>query len=236
MRDMPKPELVLIPGLLCTEQLFAPQREVLEGVSTVRVADHTGADTMSALARQVLAAAPSHFALAGLSMGGYLAMEIMRQAPERVERLALIDTSARPDAPEQTASRQRLVAIAERKGVEVPAREMYPRLVAPDRAGDEDLQRTFLDMARATGTAGFANQQAAIAARPDSRPSLGAIGCPTLVLVGAEDQLTPPALAEEIASLVPASRLQVIPEAGHLATLEAPDAVTEALIDWLTAT
>ena len=177
--------LVLIPGLLCTERLYADQMAALGGAGVaVSVADHTGADSMAGLAAAILGQAPERFTLAGLSMGGYIAFEIMRAAPERVERLALLDTSARPDAPEQSENRRRLVALAERKGVGVPAREMFAKLVAPARADDAELKAAFLEMAEATGVRAFANQQAAILGRADSRPLLAAITCPTLVLVG----------------------------------------------------
>lgn len=230
---MTSPNLVLVPGLLCTEALYGSQIKALAGRCSISVADHKRDDSVAAIARRVLADAADRFALVGLSMGGYVALEIMRQAPHRVERLALLDTSARPDTPEQTENRKRLVALAERRGVEVPAREMFAKLVAPARADDPTLAAAFLAMAAETGAAGFARQQAAIAARPDSRPTLAAITCPTLVAVGAEDQLTPPALAAEIAAAIPASRLEIIPGCGHLSTLEAPAAVTAALERWL---
>lgn len=225
--------LLLIPGLLCTQDLYAPQIAALGGEVAIHVVDHTRSDTMAGIAADVLASAPERFALAGLSMGGYVALEIMRRAPERVERLALLDTSARPDAPEQTENRVRLVAIAEKKGVEVAAREMYPKLVAPSRSEDAGLQSAFLAMAAATGAAGFARQQAAIAGRIDSRPTLSAIRCPTLVVVGTHDQLTPPGMAEEMAALIAASRLALVPGSGHLSPLEAPEKVTRELRRWL---
>ncbi len=227
-------QLVLIPGLLCTSELFLPQIDRLGPRLHIAVSGHNREhDSMAAIASAILTVAAPRFALAGLSMGGYIALEIMRQAPQRVERLALLDTSARPDTPEQTANRQRLVALAAKKGIEVPAREMFAKLVAPARVDDAALADTFLDMARETGVDAFARQQQAIAARPDSRPTLAAIRCPTLVLVGEQDQLTPPALAEEIANGIAGSRLAIIPGAGHLSTLEEPDAVGAALEAWL---
>lgn len=230
----PAKDLVLVPGLLCTADLFRSQIAALDKRGcAVHVADHAKDASVAAIAGRILADAPPRFALAGLSMGGYVAFEILRQAPERVERLALLDTSARPDMPEQSENRRRLVALAEKKGVSMPAREMFAKLVAPSRADDAELLNTFLAMAEATGTDGFARQQTAIAARPDSRPTLAAVSCPTLVLVGAEDQLTPPPLAEEIAKGIPGARLAVIPGAGHLSTLEAPDALNDALAGWL---
>ena len=230
MTDYP---LVLIPGLLCDERLFSAQISALGDRAAVRVVDHRGAATMPTLAAEILALAPKRFALAGLSMGGYIAFEILRQAPERVERLALLDTSARPDLAEQSENRRRLVALAQKKGLAVPAREMFTKLVAPSRAEDETLRSVFLDMAEATGVSGFASQQAAIMTRADSRPMLARISCPTLVLVGEEDQLTPPQLAREIADGIAGSHLAVVPGAGHLSTLEAPEAVNAALKDWL---
>lgn len=227
--------LVLIPGLLCTSALYEPQIATLGARVQVQFADHTAADTMAGLAAAILERAPRRFALAGLSMGGYIAFEIMRQAPERVERLALIDTSARADAPEQSENRRRLVALAEKKGVVVPAREMFPKLVAPSRADDELLREVFLEMAEVTGVKGFANQQAAIMSRADSRPTLGQITCPTLVLVGEDDQLTPPEMAREMAQGIAGSRLAIIPGSGHLSTLEEPDAVSAELEAWLGA-
>lgn len=226
-------QLVLVPGLLCTADLYAAQIDAFGARIHIAVPGIAAHDSIAATASAILASAAPRFALAGLSMGGYIALEIMRQAPQRVERLALLDTSARPDTPEQTENRRRLVALAGKKGVGVPAREMFAKLVAPSRASDADLLARFLAMAEATGTEGFARQQEAIAGRPDSRPTLAAIACPTLVLVGAEDQLTPPPLAEEIANGIRASRLAIIPGAGHLSTLEEPAAVTAALAAWL---
>lgn len=230
----PAKNLVLVPGLLCTADLFRTQIAALDGPGCViHVANHASDASVATIAGRILGDAPPRFALAGLSMGGYIALEIMRQAPERVERLALLDTSARPDTPEQSENRRRLVALAEKKGVAVPAREMFAKLVAPSRADDAGLPTTFLAMAEATGTDGFARQQTAIAGRPDSRPTLAAISCPTLVLVGAEDQLTPPPLAEEIVNGIRGSRLVVVPGCGHLSTLEAPAAASDALAGWL---
>lgn len=232
---MPRAHLVLIPGLLCTGDLFAAQIAALAPRASIQVADHRRSDTIAGIADDILAAAPERFALAGLSMGGYVAFEILRRAGARVERLALLDTSARPDLPEQTANRHRLVALAGRKGVEAAAREMYEKLVAPARVADAGLRDRFLAMAAETGADGFARQQRAIAGRPDSRPLLPAVSCPTLVLVGAEDALTPPPLAVEIATAVAGSRLAVVAGAGHLSSLEAPDAVTAELVAWLGA-
>ncbi len=227
--------LLLVPGLNCTAALWADQVAALGAGRTVIVADHTNAASIAALATAVLAEAPPRFALAGLSMGGYVAMEIMRVAPERVERLCLVDTQARADTAEASDQRRQTIAIAEAGGFAKIAAMQYPRLVAPARIDDVGLAAKVRAMADATGAAAFVRQQTAIMHRTDSRPSLGAIRCPTTVIVGADDQLTPPPLAREMADLIPAARLVEIPGAGHLSPLEAPVAVSAALADWLGA-
>ena len=200
----------------------------------VQVADHTRDDSMDAIAMRILAAAPPRFALAGLSMGGYIAQTIMRQAPGRVEKLALLDTSARPETPEQTARRKPQIALAEsgRFG-EVPALQ-FPVFVHRNRQGDEALRQRVRLMADETGAQAFLRQQHAIIDRADARPLLPSIKCPTLVLVGDGDELTPPSLAQELAAGIPGSRLVVVPDCGHLSTMERPEAVNAALTDWIT--
>lgn len=227
--------LVLVPGLLCTAALWAPQIAALKDIAQCTVADHTRHRTMAGIARSILASAPERFALAGLSMGGYIAYEIMRQAPERVERLALLDTGYRADTPERIAARQDLIARAERGGGARLAQELLmPVLVHKARLGDKALVDTVLQMAVDTGLAAFKRQEAAIIARPDSAHILPTIRCPTLVLVGREDALTPVAQHREIADAVPGARLEIVANCGHLSTLEQPEAVSRALRAWLT--
>lgn len=227
--------LLLIPGLNCTAALWLPQIAALGAGRMVAVADHTGAGGIARIAESILAAAPPRFALAGLSMGGYVAFEILRRAPERVARLALLDTQARPDGEEARAARRQQIEIAERGGFpRIPDLQM-PRLLSEAGRSDPRLVEIVRAMARATGAAAFVRQQTAIMDRPDSRPTLAAIACPTLVLVGAEDAITPVELAREMHDGIAGSRLVVVPGAGHLATLEAPDAVDAALADWLGA-
>ena len=236
-RKTPRTPLVLVPGLLCDERLWRHQAEHLADLAEPVVADVTRGASVSEMARAVLGAAPpagtGRFALAGLSMGGYVALEVMRAAPERVARLALLDTSARPDAPEQTETRRRLMELA-RNGRfgEVPGR-LLPNIVHPDRLGDERLAADVFGMASAVGPEAFVRQEEAIIGRPDSRGDLSDISCPTLVLCGREDALTPLGLHEEMAAAIPASRLRVIENCGHLSSLERPDEVTAALNEWL---
>lgn len=226
--------LLLVPGLITSPRLYAGQLPALWRFGPVTVADNTHSDTMDGIARGILATAPPRFSLAGLSMGGYIALEIMRQAPGRVARLALLDTSARPDTPAQRERREGQIARTQAgRFAEIPG-EQWPLLVRPGALEDRQLREIVELMAWETGPDAFIRQQRAIMARPDSRPSLAAIGCPTLVLVGDSDQLTPPELSEEMAGGIPGARLVIIPGSGHLSTIEQPDLVTQALLEWLT--
>lgn len=224
---------VFLPGLLCTPRLYSAQLAAAWAFGPVMVANHTRDDTVAAIARRVLAAAPPRFSLIGLSMGGYISFEIMRQAPERVAKLALLDTSARPDTPEQSALRRDLLAKARTTSMSEVADMTMPNLLAPQHLGDESLRQVIRAMAEEVGLAAFARQQNAIMTRPDSRPSLGAIRCPTLVLVGEQDALTPPDRAQEIAAGITGSRLVTVPRCGHVSTLERPDEVSRALVELL---
>jgi pimeloyl-ACP methyl ester carboxylesterase len=226
---------VLVPGLNCSARLYAEQIPGLWCHGPVQVADHTRDDAMDAIAERILATAPPRFALAGLSMGGYIALAITRRAPQRVARLALLDTAARPETPEQTARRKPQMALAESgRFDEVPALQ-FPLLVHRDRHGDQALMQRVRMMAEETGAEAFLRQQRAIIARADARPFLPAIGCPTMVLVGDGDALTPPPLAQEIAAAIPGARLVVVPACGHLSTMEQPEEVNRALGEWLRA-
>ena len=227
--------LVLVPGLLCDERLWQPQAERLADLADPVIANVIGDGSVSEMARSVLGVAPSsgRFALAGLSMGGYVALEILRVAPERVARLALLDTSARADTPEQTFARRELIELAEKGRFEEVPRRLLPRVLHPDRLDDERRTSTVFGMANAVGPEAFVRQEEAIIGRPDSRRHLPNIACPTLVLCGREDALTPLPLHEEMASLIPCSRLRVVEKCGHLSTLERPEAVTAALREWL---
>jgi pimeloyl-ACP methyl ester carboxylesterase len=230
--NMPLPVL-LVPGLTCSARLWTPQVEALWRFGPVTVADHRRDDSMDAIARRLLSDAPPRFALAGLSMGGYIAFAMLRQAPERVAKLALLDTSARPDTPEQTAVRETQIAMAQsgRFG-ELPAQSIK-RYLHPDRQGDPVLTGLVRQMAEDTGPEAFVRQMKAIIGRPDSRSLLASIRCPTLVLVGDGDVATPPDLAREIAAGIGGAKLVVVPQCGHLSTLERPQDVNAALADWL---
>lgn len=226
-------DLVLLPGLLNDARLWAAQVEALTPLAGCLVADLTQDDSLAAMAKRVLAAAPPRFALAGLSMGGYVALEILRQAPERVERLALVDTTARPDSPEQSQRRRDAVALARAGGFDKIMPTMLPLLVHPDHLALERVGGVAKDMARAVGAEAFARQQNAIMHRPDARPGLPRVACPTLVVVGSDDTVTPLERAEEMAGLIPNARLEVVEKSGHLSPLEQPDAVSALMAAWL---
>ncbi len=225
--------ILLVPGLACSPRLYAEQIPALWHFGPVTVADHTRDDTMTAIAQRILDAAPQRFALVGLSMGGYIAFEILRQAPERVARLALLDTSARPDTPEATERRTRAIALVREGRYRDVTDGLFAMLVHPSRTKDETLRGINRLMAEDVGPEAYIRQQTAIMTRADSRPTLAAIRCPTLVLVGDSDQLTPPPLAQEMAAGVAGATLVTVPDCGHISTLERPEAVTQALTDWM---
>lgn len=231
----PSLPLVLVPGLLCSARLYAPQIAALWPHGPVTVADHRRDGDMAAIAQRILDESPPRFALAGLSMGGYIAFAMMRLAPERIVRLALLDTSARPDSPEQREGREKFIAMAEAGKLMDVVETLTPKFLHRDRANDEMLKDIVRTMARETGAEAFVRQQKAIMSRADSRLLLTSIRCPTLVLVGDGDELTPVALSQEIASGIEGATLAVVPECGHLSTLERPDAVNAALSAWLNA-
>ena len=224
---------MLIPGLLASARMYAAQIPPLWRVGPVTIADHTRADSMSGIAQDILYAAPPRFALVGLSMGGYIAFEMLRQAPQRIAKVALLDTSARADAPEQSAMRRAQMSLAAQGRLAEVLEQQLPRLVGRARREDAALREVFKLMAEEVGAAAFIRQQTAIMGRTDSRPTLGDIRCPALVLVGAEDELTPPERAAEIAGGIAGGRLVTVPQSGHMSTLEQPEEVTRALLEWL---
>ncbi len=225
--------ILCIPGLCCSPRLYAEQIPHLWTAGPVMIAQHARHDGMADIARSILAAAPTRFALIGLSMGGYVGFEILRQAPERVAKLALLDTSARADTPEQSAHRRVQIELAKTMRTDELGDGMFTRLVHPSRREDRSLREVFRRMAAETGVDGYVRQQTAIIGRADSTPMLATIRCPTLVLVGDADELTPPPIAAEIAAGIHGARLVTVPHCGHASTLERPQAVTEALMQWL---
>lgn len=234
----PAPEplpIILVPGLNCSARLYAEQIPALWRFGPVAVADHRRDNSIAAIARRILAAAPPRFALAGLSMGGYIAFEIVRQAPGRVAKLALLDTGPGAEVPERTAQREPLIELAQQGRFSEVTEDQFPWLVHRKRHDDMTLKAAVRAMNEETGSEAYIRQQQAIMARPDSRPGLKSIICPTLVLVGDDDRLTPPELSHEMAEEIPGARLVVVPQSGHLSTMEQPRAVNAALVEWLTS-
>ncbi len=226
--------IVFLPGLLCDGALWRPVIDRIADLAAPMVADLTLDNSVKAMAARTLAAAPPRFSLVGLSMGGYVAFEILRQAPERVERLALMATSALADSPETSANRRAGMAqIGEGKFIGV-AGSLLPKLVHPDRIEDE-VGRTVQAMAERVGADAYLRQQEAIIGRPDSRPTLYTVHVPTVMIVGEDDVLTPVEQAQIIHQGIAGSTLHELDYCGHLPPLEQPDAVATILREWLSA-
>jgi pimeloyl-ACP methyl ester carboxylesterase len=227
--------LVLVPGLTCTARLYAPQVASLWRYGPVMVADHTRDADIKSVARRILDHAPPQFALAGLSFGGYIAFQIMRHAAGRVVKLALLDTSARPDTPEQIEARKKQIDLARSGRFGELVDFAIQRYLHRDRWNDPNMTGLVRQMVEETGPGTFVRQMQAVISRPDSRPLLGSIRCPTVVLVGDGDIAAPPDLSKEIADGIPGSRYVVVTNCGHLSTVERPEAVNKALAQWLEA-
>jgi pimeloyl-ACP methyl ester carboxylesterase len=227
------PTLVLLPGLLNTRRLFDRQIADLAGMADAVVPELWHHDSIGAMAEAALAMAPDRFALGGFSMGGYVCFEILRRAPQRVERLALMDTQATPDTPEATARRRSFIEQSRLGRFHGVQPSLLPQIVHRDRVHDQSVIQPILEMAAEVGADGFCREQTAMIARPDSRPLLVDITVPTLVLVGRQDIATPLVRAEEMAADISHSQLVVIENCGHMSPLEKPAEVSAALRRWL---
>ena len=226
--------VILLPGMMCDARLFAPQIAALSATRPVMVAPLAGGDTITAMAVETLQHAPPRFALAGLSMGGIVAMEIIRQAPGRVTRLALMDTNPLAEAPERANLRDEQIARAFAGALKAIIRDdMKPHYLA-DTSDRRTILDLCMDMALALGPDIFAQQSRALQARPDQCETLRGVDVPTLILHGAEDRLCPAERHELMRDLVPGAILVRIDDAGHLPTLEQPKPTNEALEKWLT--
>jgi pimeloyl-ACP methyl ester carboxylesterase len=233
--------LLLLPGLLCDRVAWAPVLPHVQGAAECSVPDYADETSLGMMAERVLASAPPTFAVAGHSMGGRVALEIVRRAPGRVERLALLDSGfhARPTGPTgdaERAGRLALLASAREQGMRTMARTWVQPMVHPERLADTVLIEAILDMFARRTPQQFAGQIEALLARPDATDVLRAVTCPALVLCGREDGWAPPPQHEEMAALIPGSRLTIVDRCGHMAPMERPDAVGAALAEWLQAT
>jgi pimeloyl-ACP methyl ester carboxylesterase len=231
---MTRPSLVLLPGLLNTRRVFEHQAEALQDIAEVAIPELWHHETIADMAEAVLAAAPPAFALGGFSMGGYVAFELLRRAPERIERLALIDTQAAPDSPETRTRRQAFIEQTKLGRFHGVHPTLLPQIIHPSRLKDSAVVQPILEMAQEIGGEGFVREQRAILGRPDSRPLLVEIEVPTVVMVGRQDLATPLPRAQEMAADIANAQLVVLEECGHVSPLERPAEVTAGLRRWLT--
>lgn len=229
---MPAENLFLLPGMMCDERLWAPQLAAID--LPIQVGDLSTKDNIPALAQHVLENAPHSFALGGLSMGGILAFEIWRQAPERVSHLALLDTNPHAEAPERRSMRLEQIATAMDGGLrDLAIDSLKPLYLAEAHRDDQELLGTILDMALDFGPDVFRRQSLALRDRVDSVPTLSTIDCPVAVICGAEDTLCPVEYHRLMAEKIPDAKLVILENCGHLASLEAPEAVTRELEELL---
>jgi pimeloyl-ACP methyl ester carboxylesterase len=233
-----RPHLVLLPGLVCDAAVWQPQVDALSAVAHCHVVDHGARNSLQAMAEHVLATPPAaRFALAGHSMGGRVAFEVMRIAPQRVSHLALLDTSYHPlpdgDAgAAEKAGRLALLATARAEGMRAMGRAWAVPMVHRQHVGTPVFDAV-LDMIERCTPAVFEAQIHALLNRPDVTPRLAAITCPTLLLCGREDGWSPPWRHEFMHAAIAGSRLVVIDHCGHMSTMEQPDAVSRAMLEWL---
>lgn len=226
--------VVLLPGLASDATIWRDQVPALSAHHRVTVADvHCRADSLPAMAALLLAEQPGEVVLCGTSMGGMVALEAVRLAPQRIRGLALLGTSARADTPELIALREAAIVEFEAGRAEAVLRANVMFAFHPRVTADSELARTYLDFVQRAGVRQLVRQNRAIMARADLRPTLRAIACPTLVACGDSDLLTPPEHSREIAAGIAGARLEIVAECGHLLTMEQPERVNALLLDWL---
>lgn len=225
--------LYLLPGLICDEAIWAAQLRALSDLVSATVPDYGNARSLEEMAERVLASAPARMSLAGHSMGGRVALEAFRISPERIERLALLDTGVHPVEPGEKKKRMALLEIGRRRGMEALVDVWLPPMVHPGRQTDAAFMAPLRNMCVRAGIRRFENQISALLGRADQRPLLSAIRCPTLVAVGSEDAWSPVSQHREIAAQIEGAEFVIFEGAGHMAPAEAPDQVNDALRRWL---
>jgi len=228
-----KPVLYMLPGLLCDETVFAPQINGLADAVDVRAPRFLGFDSLTDMARHVLEIAPERFSIAGFSMGGRVAFEIMRLAPQRVERFCAFDTGAGPKAQGEDAKRQAVIDLAYREGMGALAAAWLPPMIHPDRRKDAAFMQPLIDMVLRANPELHERQIRALVNRPDARPVLPTIRCPALIACGRDDEWSPVAQHEAMAEAIPGARLAVFDHCGHFLPVEQPQAFNDALRAWM---
>ena len=227
-------QLILIPGLASDAVMWQAQLGALRPHYQPHVTDvHGRHATIDAMAQALLEEHPGELLLCGASMGGIVAMEAARQAPGRIKGLALLGTNARPETDDMRKLREAAIVFFEQGRALELLRVNLPLAFHASRAGDSALTQAYLDFVMAAGGAQLVRQNRAIMDRPDARLHLAGIRCPVLVMCGDSDQLTPPECSREIAALVPQAQLVIVPQCGHMLTMEQPDIVNRCLLDWL---
>lgn len=228
-----RPVLYFLPGLLCDETVFVPQVEGLSDIADVRVADYRGLDSIEAMAQSVLDAAPERFSIAGFSMGGRVAFQIMAMAPERIERFCAFDTGTPPLGEGEEAKRQAVIDLAYEKGMEALADAWLPPMLHPDKRADAAFTAPLRAMVLRFTPELHEKQIRALINRPDARPVLPTIKCPTLIACGRDDAWSTPPAHEAMAAAIPGARLAIIDHSGHFLPVEQPEAFNAALRDWM---
>jgi pimeloyl-ACP methyl ester carboxylesterase len=228
--------LVFACAHLSNEALFAPQVAAVADIAESQIVTFRDQTSMRAMAEHLLASAPPRFVLIGLSLGGYVAFEVLQQAPERVAGLVLMDTRADADDPVRTANRLRAIEIVATGGIDALIPALPPLWMHPASAANPALVATLTSMARDIGDSGQRNQQQAMMVRGDSFDTLRAVRVPTLILCGRDDVPTPLAEHEKMHAAIPDSTLEIIEDCGHLSTIEQPEAVNSVLRNWLLTT
>jgi pimeloyl-ACP methyl ester carboxylesterase len=224
-------QMLLLPGLMCDSRMFAAQFATFP--QAIPAADYGEADDLGDMAERVLADAPVRFALLGHSMGGRVALEIVRRAPERVSRLALVSTGVHMPAAEEAPKRHALRDLGRAQGMAALVDSWLPPMVAPPRSSDSSFLAPLRDMCIDAGLPRFEAQIAALLARPEVESLLPRLTCPVLVAVGREDRWSPPEQHAAIAALIPGARLAVIEGAGHMLPVEAPGKLNQAIAEWI---
>ena len=227
-----KPNFVILPGLLTDESLFRHQVRTLGDIAHCSVADYGLASNIADMARKVLAQAPEKFTLMGFSMGGYVALELMRIAPERVQALVLVSTSARAESDEARTARAKMMVQAQ-NNFQIVLDLMMPKFLHPSRMRYHSNVIIVYAMGLRVGKETFLRHSRAIMERRDSRPYLGKIACPTLIVCGRDDVLTPVGLHEELAAGIAGAQLRILPDSAHFLTIGRPALVSKVLRNWL---